>query len=241
MPVRVCWNCGVGAPPVVVDSGHHSVIAVFEAYIGRVNLLCRRERLIKQLPALLVPECLRVVGGDRRQQSERGRHRVDQVLRFVKTELLCFRDFVLQGRSDGRGVLVIIVQQDENQYGNTEQNEEPRHHRVQPERAQLMPVPTVEHPSQSAYAAYNEACQQGPSQRPGFHPFQQILMSGEIDHPGRHLRFAHHAKADIGIGDGSPALDGLITNRDETRLDQQFGLVGLEQQRVASFLCGVTP
>src|SRR5262249_51230234 len=51
----------------------------------------------------------------------------------------------------------------------------------------------------------------------------------------------HHAEADIGIGNSSPALDVLVADRNEARLDQQFSLSRLEQQRVAGFLRWVAP
>ena len=71
MPVRGWRNLRVGAPAVVVDPGHDAMIAVFEAYVGCIDLPCRCERLIQQFPAFLVPESLGIVGGDRREQRER--------------------------------------------------------------------------------------------------------------------------------------------------------------------------
>ncbi len=53
MPVGARGNARVGAPPVLVHAGHHTVVPIVEAGVDRVDLGGRNQRLIEGISTLL--------------------------------------------------------------------------------------------------------------------------------------------------------------------------------------------
>jgi hypothetical protein len=104
-----------------------AVVAVFEAHIGGVDLWGSGQCSIKKVPALLCSKECRIGGCCRRNEPERTGYRLDEVVRALDARLIGLCDVLAQGRNDGNGIRVVIVEQYEDQDGNAETDKQDRH------------------------------------------------------------------------------------------------------------------
>ena len=78
------------------------MVAVLEAHVDGVDLVSRDQGAIQELPARLRLEERRVGGRDLREQPQRARHRLDEVLCALDGSQPGLGDLLMEGRDDGR-------------------------------------------------------------------------------------------------------------------------------------------
>ena len=100
VPVGTRRDPRIGAPAIVVHPRDHAMVAVFETHVDRIDLLDGGQRAVQQVTARLRSEDSRVGGHDLREQPQRPRHGLDEVLGALDGGRSGLRHLLVERRDD---------------------------------------------------------------------------------------------------------------------------------------------
>jgi hypothetical protein len=108
------------------------MIAILEADIGGVDIGRRRQGAIEQIAALFGAKIAGISGRHLGEKAQRALGALNQILGAFNAGLARLRDRITEDRHDRGRILVVIVNQDEDEYRNAQADEEHRHDHAHP-------------------------------------------------------------------------------------------------------------